>query len=122
MIRLKVRDPAGDLADTFLIEDRPDIGPEICQYQAAKSEAGRSVVVDGLARSHCDVCDTDIADQIGLTHHEVDAIRGWRERKERGISSGELGRILDKICDALETSFDCDSGDIRIVLEVEPVP
>lgn len=120
-IRVKFR-VDGDVVETMLIENR-DIGPQIRQHNACGLEAGDSAVLD-VHTKHCDACESSVAEQIGLSDDEIAKIKQWRTRKADGISSGELGKILDKIVDCLddEAYETCKREHGRIVVEVEPTP
>lgn len=128
-IRINFRDD-GNVFETFLLEDRHDIGPDLRQADAPLCEAGSSVPLD-VPFEHCQACEMSIADQIGLTDSEMDRISRWREVKnmrpddirEERMTGADLGAILDKIVAKLDTySTTCDAKTHRIVVEVEPTP
>lgn len=130
MIRIKFRGDDNRVFETMLLEDRPDTGPQIREHKAPDCDADRSITLD-VPSGHCDACCMDIADQIGLTEDEVDAISRWREAKGmaasdragEGLTAEILGAILDKIVRKLGYVNDtCDEHDQRIVIEVEPTP
>jgi hypothetical protein len=130
MIRIKYRDGNGDVFETMLLEDRPDVGPELRQFKAPGCDAGPTQVLD-VPTEHCRACYTAIGDLIGLTDSEQGRIRRWREaaemstedRESANMTAAELGRILDKIVKALDLVDDDDDHDtMRVVVEVEPTP
>lgn len=125
MIRIKFRDGDGTVFGTMLLEDRPDIGPELRQLKAADCDAGPSQVLD-VPTTHCNDClgayEDAVGRQLGLTHYELETLTKWRTAKQDGVSPAELGRILDRVCKLLNADHDCRREHERIVVEVEPTP
>jgi hypothetical protein len=124
MIRITFRDD-DDVFETLLLEDREDVGPEIRQLRAADCDAGPSQPVD-VEVGHCPACLSDendpVGELLGLSREEHRILMRWRTRKEDGVSSGELGRILDKLCRVLDRPRLCDRETKRIVVQVDPTP
>lgn len=129
MIRMKFRDD-GELFQTLLLEDRPDIGPELRQLKAPGCDAGPTATVD-VPRKHCNACSSTIADLLGLRPDEIERIKRWREakdmtpdeRRENNMTPTELGVIIDKIAEQLDAGeADCEDDEHRIVVEVESEP
>jgi len=125
MIRIKFRDGDGTVFETMLLDDRPDIGPELRQLHAADCDAGPSQVID-VPTGHCHDClgayEDIVGRQLGLKAEELERLTKWRTAKQDGVSPGELGRILDKVCKLLNADHDCNRESERIVVEVEPTP
>lgn len=105
----------------LLIEDR-GTGMDIRHAKAAICDAASHAAVD-IDIGHCNACGTSVAELLGLSLDEVTKIRKWRTRKEDGVTSTELGAVLDKIASGLTTQHgrDCHKDSNRIVLEVEDV-
>ena len=124
-MRLKVRDEYGDVSESYLITDRPDVGPEIQQVDAPLCEAGTSAPLD-VGVGHCGRClagdDVPVGELLGLSPDELRKLCNWRTAKQDGVSSAEMGQILDKVVELLDATRVCDRETARIVLEVEPTP
>lgn len=109
--------------ERFTIEDK-ETGLDIRLSSECKLAADTSAVYD-LETSHCDAChdEMSVAEIIGLTTEEADTLTRWRTRKQDGISSKQLGEILDKVVQAIgKRPIECGSQHERIVLKVEPTP
>lgn len=110
-IRLRVNDSADNHDSIILCTDAEpmDMYDEATGCQA-DARIDHPLVV---SHQHCDGClfEATRHEVLGLTEDEAQHLIDWRKRKAMGVSSADMGRLLDKVAAYLaKDAYDCPNA------------